>query len=331
MIGRRKRPEDAPLGFAELRGDDTSVRIIPELGGKIAAMEMGGRQWLWKSDVLPYRAASEGASYVETADTGGFDECFPTVAACALPPEVPAYGGVTLPDHGELWSRRPAFTLATRDDAMEACCAWEGKRLPYRFERLVRVRPDGAVEMRYAVTNTGAAPLPWLWSAHPLFPLGGATRVVLPPNARVRVWAQHGIDLGGPGAELRWPAATVKGKLADLSRPQGVKRKYACKLFVDLPQGEGAAETTIALEEGGARLEARFDAREVPTVGLWINNRGWSGIARGKAYANVALEPCIGAGDSLTEALEEWGGARTLEPGATRRWGVTWSARRAGR
>ena len=43
---------------------------------------MAGREWLWTSDVIAHQTPIDGASYVETADSGGYDECFPTVAAC---------------------------------------------------------------------------------------------------------------------------------------------------------------------------------------------------------------------------------------------------------
>src|SRR5689334_24997326 len=58
------------FGFAELRGGGSRVVIVPALGGKIAQLEMGGRQWLWTSDVIPYGVPDEHASYVETADSG---------------------------------------------------------------------------------------------------------------------------------------------------------------------------------------------------------------------------------------------------------------------
>src|SRR5687768_17319680 len=81
------------FGFAELRGGGSRVLIVPTLGGKIAQMELGGRQWLWQSDVIPYSVPEEGTSYVETADTGGYDECFPTVGPCKVPTWIRGFGG----------------------------------------------------------------------------------------------------------------------------------------------------------------------------------------------------------------------------------------------
>lgn len=330
-----RRDASAAFGFAELHGGGSRVAIIPALGGKIAAMELGGRQWLWTSDVIPYAdpgarvQADDEASYVETADTGGYDECFPTVGACVVPGGVAKYAGLALPDHGELWAQRPAFDVETFDGAQQATCVWSGRRMPYRFTRVVRVDGSGAVTMRYEVTNEGAARLPFIWSSHPILPLTPDTRIVLPDGARVRVHAEHGIDLGGALAEHKWPRLTVaKKRLADFSRPDAVARHYACKLFLDLPVGRAAVE-----EAGGARLEVEYDAREVPHFGLWLNRRGWTPFKgglfrRARPYLNFAFEPCIGAPDTLSEALVAWQSAYWLEGGETRRWTLTWRGTR---
>src|SRR6185437_8390562 len=190
------------FGSAELRAGATRVVVVPALGGKIIAMELGGREWLWRSRARAARPA-DGASYRDTGDTGGIDECFPTVAPCVLPTGVARYGGLALPDHGELWSQPSTFALDTRDDGVYASCAWHGRRMAYRFVRTIVARASAQVEIRYAVTNDGRAPLPFVWSSHAAFPLDKDTRVVLPESTRVRVWAEQGIALGGPGAEMR--------------------------------------------------------------------------------------------------------------------------------
>ena len=83
-----------------------------------------------------------------------------------------------------------------------------------------------------------------------------------------------------------------------------------------------------AVEEANARLEVSFDTANVTHFGLWLNRGGWSPFARGKGYHNLAFEPCIGAPDSLTEALGQWRSASWLEPGQTREWSLTWRGTR---
>ena len=319
MKGERAAPPS--FGFAELRAGGSRVTIYPELGGKIGALELGGRQWLWTSDVIPYRTPVDGASYVETADSGGYDECFPTVGACTLPGGMSAFGGLRLPDHGELWSQRPTLEIRTQNGGQSATCIWQGRRMPYRFTREVIVAASGEVVMRYAATNLGDARLPFLWSAHPLLPLTEHTRLTMPAHARVRVYAEHGIDLFGTGAEHFWPRLQGHKGNVDLTHPESAGRKYACKLFFDMPIG------IATVEEGASRLDVEFDVKQVPNFGLWINKAGWTPFERGKPYRNLAFEPCIGAPDTLDLALGAWRSAAWLEVGATREWTVTWKGR----
>lgn len=318
------------FGTVELRGGDARVVIVPALGGKISELWFGERQWLWKNPQLPYRAPVAGASYVLTADSGGYDECFPTVGACTLPSLVRGAGGRELPDHGELWSQHPVLTLTTDEAGHRAHCAWTGECLPYRFERTVVATPAGEVRCEYAATNLADLRVPFLWSAHPLLPLTKATRVELPEGARVRVWAEHGVDLGGAGAEHRWPLLRRGGQLLDVASPAAAwKKPYACKLFVDLPPRDLA----VRVVEGETMLSARFDGLQVPHVGLWINQGAWNPLPRTSwlpwrkpaPYFNLALEPSIGAPDTLSDALGAWESAHWLEAGETRRWTVTWT------
>jgi galactose mutarotase-like enzyme len=106
-----------------------------------------------------------------------------------------------------------------------------------------------------------------------------------------------------------------------MSWPEAVARQYACKMFATMPPGV----SVIAIEQGPARLEVSFEANEVPNVGVWINRRGWSPLKRAKPYANLAFEPCIGAPDSLANALlQPWDSAHWLAPGAERTWTLYW-------
>lgn len=311
-----------------LRGGDSSLRLLPALGGKIASLHLAGREWLWTSDVIPYRVpdaaarADDDVSYVKTADTGGYDECFPTVGPCTLPPDVPAFGGVALPDHGELWTQQPAVDVRRDDDGEAAAVTWTGRRMPYTVVRTALVHADGRVTLRYAATNDGRAPLPFLWSAHPLLPLGDRTRVHLPHGARLRVDATHALDVDGVPGEHAWPTLPVAGRTVDMSHPAGVADGYACKLFLDLAPGPVVA----AVEEDDARLEIAFDGGEVTHCGLWINDRGWTPFDGGTPYRNLAVEPCLGAPDSLAEALGRWDAAAWLAPGETRSWALEWRA-----
>lgn len=301
------------FGSAELRAGTTRVVLVPALGGKIVSLEIGGREWLWRSRARAERPA-DGASYDAVGDTGGIDECFPTVAPCVLPSSVARYGGLALPDHGELWSQPSTFALETRSDGMSASCAWQGRRMAYRFVRVTTVRATGEVEMRYAVTNDGRAALPFVWSARAVFPLGKDTRIGLADGTRARAWSARGIAIGGAGAEMRWPRVVAKDKMLDLSLPDAAGRTYAYTIYVD------AARAT--LEHAGARLEVAIDGAPHACTSVAVDKPAWSPFRR--AVHRVALAPSIGAPASLAEAMGPWHAAASVEPGATLEWMVTW-------
>lgn len=324
IFGRSRAAAPPPrledFGFVELRGGGSRVVIVPALGGKIALFELGGRQWLWTSDVTPYSLPDENSSYVETADTGGYDECFPTVATCKVPTWVRAFGGVQLPDRGELWSQAPSIDVRTSPEGQTATTTWMGRRMPYRLTRAVRVTPAGEVECEYEATNTGTDRVPFIWSAQPVFPLTSETRIELQQATRLHVYAQHEIVLGLGATDLRWPMVRSQGRLLDLSHPFAVAKRYACKVFLEMREGR------VALIEDGVRLELSFRVDDVPNIGIWINRGGWTPFKRGKPYQNLALEPCIGAPDSLEDALGAWKNAHWLEAGKSRRWLLKWRA-----
>ena len=315
----RARPVFPPVRdfpFVELCGGDTRVVIVPSLGGKIAELWMAGRQWLWKSPVIPLAPGRDGESYVETADTGGLDECVPTVGACRVPGWVRSFGGVELPDHGELWSQHPELDIVTGQAGQVARCRWNGVRLPYRFERDVMVDGRGVVHLTYAMHNDSREKMPFVWSAHPVFPLTDDTRLMLPEGSRLRVFARHGIELGEVRSEHQWPHVRSGGRAFDFAAPAAVARRYACKLFLDVTEG------SATLREREHELRFHWNAAQIPHLGLWINKRGWTPFRDEEPYLNLGLQPSIGAPDSLVEALGDWKSAGWLDGGETRRWGL---------
>ncbi len=303
--------------------------LVPSLGGKVRDMTLGGRQWLWHNPEVPFALPEKGAHYSEESESGGFDECFPTVGSCRLPRWVKGAGWVKLPDHGELWAQHPQFAIMTDQEGHSATCVWSGAKLPYQFTRRITLHPEGWVAFAYSATNTGKHRIPFVWSSHPIFPLTPRTRIVLPEGARVKIWSQNGVKFGKPGSEHKWPRLHTGTKLVDLSRPfAALGGDYACKLFVALPR----REVLVAVEEGTDRLEMMLHGREIPSVGVSINRWQnahaaktlWPFAKKIRASSTLAIEPCLGAPDRLSDALGSWDDAHWLEPGGTARWSMTW-------
>ena len=140
-----------------------------------------------------------------------------------------------------------------------------------------------------------------------------------------------GIELAGGETLHAWPRIRSGGHLVDASRPAALGERFACTMFVELPR----TETSIGLHEGRKRLELRVHGREISHAGIWINRgvlapterkRPLLRWKRPRTYSTITIGPCLGAPESLTDALGAWETARWIEPGATARWAMTWRA-----
>jgi galactose mutarotase-like enzyme len=275
---------------------------------------LDGREWLWRSDQIPLAPPKPGTSYVETADSGGWDECFPTVGPCPIlgaPPGTPP-----LPDHGELWSAPWSSSVYDGADGTTLAGSARGTAFPYEFHRQITQDPaEPVVRFRYLLRHTGDKPFPWIWSAHPLLNVQPGSVLELPGVTQVKVAAVHGRDDLSENDVVSWPGA-IGGTSDRFTFP--TDGSWAAKLFGDLA-GEGRMILTDPRR--GERLEMVVRTDQVPQVGVWINCRGWAPPGR-TPYYNLALEPCIGAPDRLDVAIGEWHSAQTLHPGEERSWSV---------
>jgi galactose mutarotase-like enzyme len=298
-----------------LRSDQIEIVAVPAIGMKLTNLRrLDGREWLWRSDQIPLAPPRPGSSYVETADSGGWDECFPTVGPCPIPGA--PQGSSPLPDHGELWSAPWISSVYDGADGTTLAGSAHGIAFPYEFHRQVSLHPhEPLVRVQYLLRHTGDRPFPWIWSAHPLLNVQPGSILELPGVAQVKVAAAHGRDDLRENDVVSWPD-DVGGESARFTF--SADERWAVKLFGDLI-GEGRMILTDPRR--GERLEMTVQPSQVPQVGIWINCRGWA--PRGLTpYYNLALEPCIGAPDRLDLAVQDWHMAQRLEPGETREWSV---------
>ena len=297
-----------------LRTAQLEVVAVPSLGMKLTNLRRpDGREWLWRSDQIPLSPPQPGASYVETADSGGWDECFPTVGPCPVPG---APSRLWLPDHGELWSAPRSSSVYDHAGGTTLSGRTEGLAFPYEFEREITLDQNEPVaRFRYRVRNLGDTSFPWIWSSHPLLNVQPGSTLKLDGVEQVRIDAVHGRDDLEVGGVVSWPSA-IGGEPGHFTFPE--TGSWAAKLF-----GNVGTEGRMSLTDPrkGERLEFVVPPAEVPHVGVWINCTGWAPPGR-KPYYNLALEPCIGAPDRLDVAVEDWKTSQTLGPGEERRWSL---------
>jgi galactose mutarotase-like enzyme len=299
-----------------LRSAEVELVALPAIGMKLTNLRrLNGREWLWRSDQIPIAAPVPGTSYVETADSGGWDECFPTVGPCPVPGAPP--GGPQLPDHGELWSASWSSSVYEHAEGTTLRGSAAGTVFPYDFEREIMLGPSNAeVRFRYRLRHTGTSSFPWIWSSHPLLNVQPGSELSLPGVSQVKVAAVHGRDDLSENDVVSWPGG-IGGDPDRFTFPSD--GGWAVKLFGDLGR-EGRMMLTDPRK--GERLEFVVHPSDVPQVGIWINCRGWAPPGR-TPYYNLALEPCIGAPDRLDLAVRDWHTAQTLHPGEERTWAVS--------
>ena len=125
-----------------LRSAEVEVVVVPAIGMKLTHLRrLRGREWLWRNEQIPLALPRPGASYIEPADSGGWDDCFPTVGPSPLP-GAPA-GAPPLPDHGELWSADWTSSVAEHAEGTTLTSVARGVRLRYEFHRAVTLRRTG--------------------------------------------------------------------------------------------------------------------------------------------------------------------------------------------
>ena len=278
------------------------LTVIPALGGKISSIKYLHPQyeWLWRNPYLPYTAPVYGASYVDTGDTGGLDECFPSVnpGPCPSPP----WAGTPIPDHGELWGQPWEYELVVESrQRLSLHMTAYGVRFPYRFERTLTIEAgQPTIRLEYRLTNFAPQPMPFVWAIHPILDISAGMRLFLPVE-QVRLAITTDPALGQPGDWLPWPGINAG---IDLSQTPPLSFGQAVKLYTPPLTGSGPVATAISDPASGRSLTFRFDPAVITHVALWLNYGGWTPLPGTAPYYNLGFEPCIGGADSPAEAVD---------------------------
>jgi len=274
------------------------VVVLPEAGAKIwqIAYKPLDAALLWNRPGMAPAVHGLGAVY-DDVWSGGWDELFPNDEAATL-------DGKSLPDHGELWTGNW--------DAMpfqQAGAA--GMRLSYAtpvsgffVEKTLLLKPEAAtLEIRYRLTNRGAAAFPFLFKLHPAFAVSASHRIDFPPMTVVREPEFPGTLAEAPLC-FPWPHAPLVKGTVDL-RPVPDASSGALHFFY----GAGLASGWCGVTNRATRLAAvlRFDPEIFSSCWLFATHGGWNDL-------NVAVpEPATGYPFRMQSMIDE-GRARWLAP-----------------
>ncbi|SDX96474.1 hypothetical protein [Paenibacillus sp. CF384] len=267
------------------------ITIIPELGGKIVSLEnvLTGKEWIVGTGARPLAKVEHGSDFL-AADMSGWDECFPTVAACTYPLEGANFGQL-MPDHGDVWSIPWEVSFEEQDALV---CKVVGRALPYELTRTIRFESDQQLRFEYTVRNLSSETLAAFWLAHPQFVATANTRIML-PGATKQVRCVYGGGLLQQGELYDWPETVMDGSKLRLDTIGPSSAKDARKFYIDGAVDEGW--TGLYEQDSEDYLKLEWDAESVPYLGIWIDE----GLCNEQAVC--ALEPCNGYYDSLTEAV----------------------------
>jgi hypothetical protein len=290
------------------------LSLIPELGGKINSLRdvRTGREWLWRHPRFAYKLVPHGSSYVTTADTGGWDECFPSVAQCEYPSA--PWQGVAIQDHGELWSHPAEFEMDEQEESVTLRTRSPGIALPYTFTRTITLTANSSViRITYEVENNADQPINFVWCIHPLLALEPGMELRLPASAHFNVGGSSPMGLISTEKNLKYPFP-----VSGLNFPLLPEASVGCaiKIWSDpLPNGEG----WVVLRANNGELQMHWDVTLLPQVAVWMNFGAWAADG-GSPYFNMGLEPCIGAQDSLADAVSQYNLYASVPPRGSKTW-----------
>lgn len=187
---------------------------------------------------------------------------------------------------------------------------WQGVALPYTLTRTITLYEGSArLRMEYVAATAASSPVHFIWCAHPLLAIEPGMRLRFPDGARFHCAGTLPQGLLGDRATPPLDYDSLPASITSL-QPAGV----ALKLWSE-PLDEGWA----ALEAADGALRMRWDMVRLPQVAAWINLGAWAGDG-GAPYYNLGLEPCIGAQDSLEEAITAHRLHATIPPKGDYTW-----------
>jgi hypothetical protein len=301
-----------------LQNEYLAVSILPGAGGNISGIldKRTGRNWLWQNSHIPLSQPRSGDDYGMNLDSGGWDEILLSITAAEI--RVSESTTVKIADHGDLVRQAWSTETFTDQNGNDNCrMSASGKTLRYDFQRILTLHNQNPqFSLEYELFNKERFAWPWFWCAHALIDVQPDMRIRLPGGLPFRI---EGDD--DKSREHVWPTLdSDPGTTRDLSHSfamNGTPAQFARKVFVRTPQ---SGAVTVEVPDTNESLTMQFDSKLLPWLGLWINNRGWSGCGS-EPYTNLGLEPATTPYDNVADAVRN-GEISMLQPGETRRWSI---------
>lgn len=301
--------ERVGIGGVALRGRTIELTVFPEAGGKILDLvhRPSGVNLLWQNPRVPLQRTYAGALF-DDVWCGGWDELFPTDAACEL-------DGNAYHDHGDLWTG-PWEWAIEHDDGLSASLYLRrySASLPCVMERWISLERDSSrVEIRYRLSNLGALAVPFVWNVHVPHAISAGSRLHLRGRS-LGVQPPYLGRVEGTRGDVSWPhfldAAGIRQDLRAMPPPESGLTEF---LYTrDLEEG-WCAVTHPQLALG---LALSFDLAVFPRIWLFGVYGGWRG------HYVLLTEPSTGKPGSLADNVAA-GTAATIEADASLETEVT--------
>jgi hypothetical protein len=289
-----------------IENDALRLEVWPQIGGKVASIiDRADRYDLLFSYPAELPVGSHYDQPYANSWYAGWDECFPAVAASSYVGH--PYGGVRVPDHGELWGL-PTQVTPARDGIT---CTWHGLRFGYRLSRTIHLE-DATLTADYELENLAPFEFRFVWAQHALMSMSEPVELLLPQGLAMQ--HSHGADgESDDGGAFEWPR--ISGDV-DFSRVADLPGQRAWKVFSREPV---EYEAVVRYPSRGRRLRIEFDS---PTVraywGIWINTGGWAG------QKHFAIEPTTGRFDQIDRSIVDHSSGQ-VPPLSVVRWTVRWT------
>ncbi len=277
------------ISIVRLENDLLIVDVAPSIGGRITSIteKKTSYQFLWHSPQLPLNAHAPGSAY-DPVFWGGIDELLP----CDIPEVV---NGISLPDHGELWTTPLSYRIDEESLVLEADLDVSG----LRYRKSVSLRPDTFhCDLDYELTNPTGHVVEFQWRLHAPVKVKPGDRLIC-PAAKARV-ADFPNSRFGSDQPFDWPVQD--GVCADVVPEMNGETEsfYLWDLEVGVISWNNAAETLC--------FGLTFDTDVFPYGYIFASYGGF----QGGEFA--ILEPSAAMPVSLNEA-RALGQCARLSPG----------------